>query len=155
MEFTPFKLNLFLFRHIPIAWIAGIRVKEIDDSHVLISLKHSWLNQNPFRSVYFGVLLMAGELSTGIPLFRFIRKNKLNMSMLVIKNQAFFYRKATGKILFEFNNFDMIENKISEAEKTGQPVEFTLSVQAKNEQREVIGKFDYTWSIKMRNRTQA
>ncbi len=150
MPITTFKLNLFLLRKIPIAWLAGIRVKKITDDKVVVSLKHSWLNQNPFRSIYFGVLVMAGELSTGIPLFVYLLKNKLDISMLVVEHRSVFYKKAKGRIRFVFNDFDTISRKISEVRESGEPVRFDLQVDAVNAQGEVTGTFIYTWSVKER-----
>jgi hypothetical protein len=31
----------------------------------VVSVKHRWINQNPFNSMYFAVQAMAAELATG------------------------------------------------------------------------------------------
>ncbi len=151
MPYTPFKLNLFLLRKIPIAFLAGIRVKELSEKKVSISVKHAWLNQNPFRSIYFGVLVMAGELSTGIPLFLFLKNNNFNMSMLVVEHHSSFHKKATGRIYFSFDQFDKIERYVNQALTTGEATRFDLTVKGINSKSEVIGEFTYTWSIKKRS----
>ena len=65
MRLTASKLNKFLFLKLPSAFICGVRVKEIDENKCVVSVKHRWINQNPFNSMYFAVQAMAAELSTG------------------------------------------------------------------------------------------
>jgi len=154
MQFTPFRLNLYLLKTIPIAWIAGIRVKEISSTHVMLKVRHRWLNQNPFRSIYFGVMVMAGELATGIPLFQILRQQKQNISMLVVEHQSFFYKKATGTLTFRFDDFDTVRQAVAEAARTGQPVRFRLRVTAVNNSGDITGEFYYTWSLKKRSSVQ-
>jgi len=150
MQFTPFRLNLYLLKTIPIAWLAGIRVREISSRQTVLTVRHRWINQNPFRSVYFGVLVMAGELATGIPLFREVLRSGESISMLVIEHRSLFFKKATGRIRFEFRDYDKIRQAIVHAVDTGNAVQLPLTVQGINEQGEIIGEFLYRWSIKKR-----
>jgi hypothetical protein len=41
-----------------------VRVATIDENNVWY-VKHRWINQNPFNSMYFAVQAMAAELATG------------------------------------------------------------------------------------------
>ena len=148
MKFTPASINKFILFKIPIAWIAGIRVTEISNEKCIIMLRHKWINQNPFRSIYFGVLVMAGELSTGIPLFREVQKSGGQISMLVIRHESFFYKKATGKIKFIFDETHLIKKHLQTAIESKQPVTFELIARAYNEEDTEIGKFVYEWSVK-------
>ena len=65
MKISVGRLNKFLFFKLPSAYLCGVRVKQIDDDHCVVSVKHRWINQNPFNSMYFAVQAMAAELSTG------------------------------------------------------------------------------------------
>ncbi len=65
MPITPKKLNQFLMLKLPSAWLCGVRVKAISDTNCSVGVKHKWINQNPFKSMYFAVQAMAAELSTG------------------------------------------------------------------------------------------
>jgi hypothetical protein len=49
---------------LPSAFICGVRVATIDEKQC-VSVKHRWINQNPFNSMYFAVQAMAAELATG------------------------------------------------------------------------------------------
>jgi hypothetical protein len=65
MKILPSKLNTFLMLKLPSAWISGVRVKKISKSECEVGVKHRWINQNPFNSMYFAVQAMAAEMSTG------------------------------------------------------------------------------------------
>ena len=65
MNFTPRKLNLFLLFKLPSAFLTGVRTKSIDAQKCVVVVKHRWINQNPFKSMFWAVQGMAAELSTG------------------------------------------------------------------------------------------
>ncbi len=66
MKITPSKINWFLLAKLPSAYFTGVRLKSLDDNKAMTTVKHRWINQNPFKSMYFAVQCMASELSTGI-----------------------------------------------------------------------------------------
>ncbi|MEJ2163772.1 MAG: thioesterase, partial [Robiginitalea sp.] len=65
MALSTRKFNMFLFIRLPAAWWCGVRLKELSDRHALASVKYRWINQNPFKSMYWAVQGMAAELATG------------------------------------------------------------------------------------------
>jgi hypothetical protein len=48
---------------LPSAFIVGVAC--VDEKQCVVSVKHRWINQNPFNSMYFAVQAMAAELATG------------------------------------------------------------------------------------------
>ena len=148
MRFDPRALNRFLLLKIPIAWLAGIRVREVSDHRTVLSLRHGWINQNPFGSVYFGVLVMGGELATGIPLYRAVSRSGRRVSMLVKEQQAAFHKKATGRIRFVFEDDGSVARHLDAAVQTGRKQVFDLRSEAYNEAGEKVATFVFRWSIK-------
>ncbi|NPA42444.1 MAG: DUF4442 domain-containing protein [Chlorobi bacterium] len=153
MQFTPFRLNLYLLRAVPLAWLAGIRVRETGPPRTLLSVRHRWINQNPFRSIYFGVLVMGGELATGIPLFREIYERNPDISMLVIAQEARFLKKARGIVVFEFTAYDRVKAAVDRARHSSEPVEVWLGSEARNREGEKVAEFRFLWSLKRRSAT--
>ena len=100
MKITPTKLNTFLLFKLPSAYLTGVRTKSITDSTCVVSVKHRWINQNPFKSMFWAVQGMAAELSTGALVMKKIKESGKNISMLVANNNATFTKKATGTIIF-------------------------------------------------------
>ena len=94
MKLTVSKLNSFLLFKLPSAFICGVRVKAIDEDRCIVSVKHRWINQNPFNSMYFAVQAMAAELSTGALVMFQIQKSDRKISMLVANNKGNFTKKA-------------------------------------------------------------
>ena len=80
MDFTPRKLNLFLAFKLPSAFLTGVRTRFLDDQRCVVVVKHRWINQNPFRSMFWAVQGMAAELSTGALLMMKIKAS--NKSIL-------------------------------------------------------------------------
>ena len=81
---NPIFFKLFLIFKLPLAFLAGVKLKALDDNYSKAQLKYSYLNKNPFKSIYFAALSMAGELASGILAASFIYKNKPEISMLVV-----------------------------------------------------------------------
>ena len=91
MKLTPKKINLFTMMKLPAAWFCGVRLKEISEQAAKVTVRHRWINQNPFNSMYFAVQAMAAELSTGALVMQAIQNSNANISMLVAENNAEFF----------------------------------------------------------------
>ncbi len=150
MQFIPSKINRFLMFKLPAAWIAGVRVKEITDEKAVVTARHKWINQNPFQSMYFAVLAMGAELSTGILVMKKIQESNRNISMLVTHIEADFTKKARGKIRFVCEEGNLIDEKIKRAVETGEGVTFNLNSKAFDEKNDLVCHFVFQWSIKIK-----
>lgn len=148
MKFTPKHINRFLFFKLPSAWISGIRVKDITDQKAIVTATHKWINQNPFESMYFAVLAMGAELSTGILVMKKIQDTGKNISMLVTATRGEFTKKARGKIRFICEDGALVDSKIAEALETGEGVNFELTSKAYDEANDLVCTFVFQWSIK-------
>jgi len=93
MKISHSKLNTFLMFKLPSAFFCGVRATYIDDKKCVVKVKHRWINQNPFKSMFWAVQGMAAELTTGAMLTSKIRESGKNISMLVANNNASFTKK--------------------------------------------------------------
>ena len=150
MELSSQKLNSFLMFKLPSAWLCGVRVKEINSGKCVTGVKHRWINQNPFNSLYFAVQAMAAELSTGALVMAAIRKSNRSISMLVAQNKAQFTKKATGKIKFVCEDGELIQSKIEEAIATGEGQTFWMKSRGTNEEGQEVSLFEFEWTIKVK-----
>jgi hypothetical protein len=148
MRLTASKLNKFLFLKLPSAFICGVRVKEIDENKCVVSVKHRWINQNPFNSMYFAVQAMAAELSTGALVMFQIQKSGKKISMLVANNKGNFTKKATGRITFNCNDGHIIDKAIQETIATGEGQTFWMKSIGTNEQGVQVSEMDFEWSVR-------
>ena len=150
MEFTPLKLNLFLFFKLPSAFWSGVRVKSISNEKCVATVKHRWFNQNPFKSMYFAVQAMAAELTTGALVMIQIKKSKKNISMLVANNNGNFSKKATGRITFICNDGHLIEDAIQKTISTGEGQTIWMKSIGVNQKGEQVSELNFEWSIKLK-----
>ena len=150
MKLTASKLNKFLLFKLPSAFICGVRVKEIDENKCVVSVKHRWINQNPFNSMYFAVQAMAAELSTGAMVMLHIQKSNRKISMLVANNKGNFTKKATGRITFTCHDGHLIEEAVKKTIATGEGQTFWMKSIGINEKGEQVSEMDFEWSIRLK-----
>ena len=152
MKISPGKLNSFLFIKLPSAWICGVRVQQIDSQRCETSVKHRYINQNPFNSMYFAVQAMAAELSTGALVIGQIKESGAKISMLVAQNKAVFSKKATGKISFVCDNGLLVSEAISKTIETGVGQTFWMKSVGVNEDGVEVSVFDFEWTVKLKSK---
>ena len=148
---NKFQLHLFLFLKIPISWIAGVRLKEMNDEICITKVKFGWLNQNPFNSMFWAVQGMAAEFSTGFLCAEKIRKSGKKISMLVVHNQAEFTKKAVGRVTFSCLQGKELDAVLQKAIETGEGQTLTLFSEGKDQKGDLVSKFAFTWSFKVKD----
>lgn len=150
MKFTPRKLNRFNLFQLPLAYLAGVRVRSITDSEVVVSIRHRWINQNPFKSMFWAAQGMAAELPTGILVMKAIAASQQKFSMLVTHQEAQFFKKATGKILFSCTGRNEIREAIQRSITTGEGQVVVLVSEGKNTEGVVVSRFKFHWSLRVK-----
>lgn len=150
MRLTPSKLNTFSMLKLPSAYLCGVRVKYLDDKKCEVSVKHRWMNQNPFKSMFWAVQGMAAELSTGALMIGKIQESGKKVSMLVTTNNASFTKKATGKILFTCNDGHLIDEALKKTIDTGEGQTLWMKSVGVNEDGVEVSTFNFEWSLKVK-----
>lgn len=147
---NPLKFRLFLLQRLPAAFFCGLKITDLNQDAAVISVRYSWFSQNPFRSMYFAVQAMAAEMSTGILGFAQIYKRKPPVSMLVLKVEGDFLKKATGLIKFRCPDGPSILSAIEQTIANGEPKTVRCKSEGINEQNELVAIFYITWTFKSR-----
>jgi len=148
----PVKFRMFLFTKLPSAYFAGVRVREADAKHCIVTVPYKWMSKNPFRSTYFACLSMAAEMSTGALAMAHLYKINPPVSMLVVKVESEYFKKATGKTAFTCEDGELFEQAISETISTGEPRTLRAKSIGKNQAGEIVAEFYITWSFKARTK---
>jgi hypothetical protein len=144
----PIKFRLYMLAKLPMGFIAGLKLTQLQPSQAGVQVKYKWLTQNPFGSMYFAVLSMAAEFSTGILCLANIYKSDPAISMLVVKMESHFYKKALGVITFTCSDGDAIIDIVKTAKETGEGVTLVSKSTGVNQNGEVVAEFFITWSLK-------
>ena len=100
---SPFKFGLFKILKLPLAFLTGIKIKELTEVSAVTSVQYKYLNTNPFDSLYFAVLAMSAELSTGmLALFSIAKYDQLTYYCArheaAAPMMAESYARLTGKL---------------------------------------------------------
>ena len=151
MKITPRKINLFMLYKLPAAYFCGVRVVSISDTEAVVKVKHRWINQNPFKSLYWAVQGMASEFANGILVMQEIKKSNRKISMLVTHQKGRFTKKATGKILFKCNDGNLVKETIEKSIATGEGQIIHLKTDGYDATGELVSQFVYEWSIKVKS----
>ena len=144
----PVKFRVFLLLKLPAAFFSGVRLKEIDEAHAVVTVPYKWFSQNPFKSTYFACLAMAAEMSTGTLSMMHLYKRTPSVSMLVVKLEAVYFKKATGITQFTCSDGEALKNAIEQAVATQEGQIFTAMSSGVNAAGEKIADFFITWSFK-------
>ncbi|MFI5154007.1 MAG: DUF4442 domain-containing protein, partial [Chitinophagales bacterium] len=111
----PVKFRMFLFTKLPSAYFSGLRIREFNEQHCVVSVPFSWFSKNPFRSTYFACLAMAAEMSTGTLAVAQVYKRKPPISMLVTKMEANYFKKADGRAYFSCSDGHLFQDTVEKA----------------------------------------
>lgn len=144
----PLKFRIFLLSKLPSAYFTGVRVKEVDEKRCVVTVPYKWFSKNPFRSTYFASLAMAAEMSTGALSMAHLYKKQPPVSMLLVKLEAEYFKKAIGKTSFVCSDGELIQKTIEESISTGEARTVRAKSTGINKEGEVVAEFFVTWSFK-------
>ena len=136
---------------LPAAYFTGVRTKHLDNTTCIVSVKHRWINQNPFNSMFWAVQGMAAELATGALVMKKIKESGKKVSMLVVNNNASFTKKATGRITFTCDDGLKLDEAIRKAIKTGEGQTIWLSANGINKDGIQVSSFNFEWTLKLKS----
>lgn len=151
MKFTPAGINIFTFFNLPSAWWCGVRIVKLTPVICEAKVRLKWINQNPFKSMFWAIQGMAAELSTGVLIMQAAKVSQSKVSMLVINNKANFTKKAKGKLIFSCTAGDKIDKTFNKLHQTKEPQTIWLQARGVDEQGDVVSTFDFEWTILLKN----
>ena len=156
-KFCSNLTNWFLFKayaiqKLPLAFLTGFNIVELDESKCVTRVKYSYLNKNPFRSTFWAVLGMAAELSTGAYALLATKGKEESIAVILVGTHAEFVKKAIGVTTFTCSNWLAFEKAVGRAIETGEPQTATGRSIGVNSKGETIALFEFTWSFKIRDR---
>jgi len=149
----PLKSRMFLLSKLPNAFFSGVRIRDINENSCLVTVPYKWLTKNPFRSTYFACLSMAAEMSTGALCLVHLYKRNPPVSMLVVKVESEYFKKATGRTSFLCADGALISQSIQQAVQTGEPRIVRAKSIGKNKEGVIVAEFFVTWSFKVKRET--
>jgi hypothetical protein len=145
-------VTLWLWKSLPLAAFAGLRVVRLDDDGCAVRLPGGWRTQNPFRSTYFAAQAMAAEMSTGAPALVLVADVPASVSMLVVGLRATYSKKIVGASVFTFEDVRGMRAAVGMAAESDEPEVFVARSVGRNTDGDRGAEFEITWSFKRRAR---
>jgi hypothetical protein len=149
MKYTPNKINRWMLFKLPAAWLTGVRLSLINEGKCEVKVRFKWINQNPYRSMFWAVQAMAAELTTGMLLTKSIQDSNSDISMLLVSNKSSFYKKAVGKITFVCDEGENAKQLINSTIKNTTSKAW-FKAKGYDEAGDQVSEFDFEWSCKKR-----
>ncbi|MBC2839354.1 DUF4442 domain-containing protein [Robiginitalea sp. SC105] len=150
MALSAKTFNRFMFFKLPAAWWCGVRLRSLNGDQAVCTVTHRWINQNPFRSMFWAVQGMAAEFATGALVMYHIRDSGQPVSMLVLNNKANFSKKATGRIRFTCTDGREVREAVERAVASGKGQTVWMRSVGTNTEGVVVSTFDFEWTLKVK-----
>lgn len=147
---SRWRFGIYLLRHLPLGWVAGLRVEQYDALGATVSVPYCFITKNPFRSIYFAPLSMAAELASGLPALGAVKKAGQPISMLVVGMQAEYLKKARSRTHFRCNDRAAFETAVTEALKNPDGTRFTSLSEGTDSKGEMVARFHIIWTFKQK-----
>lgn len=145
------KFNYFFYTlfNVPSAFIAGVKLDHLSGDRCVTSVSYKFLNKNPFRSIYFAVISMAAELSTGCLVMVATEGFEKKIGFIVVDLKASFHSKAKGKVEFICEDGQILSEAVQKCLETGKQTEVKLKTIGKMKDGSVGSEFYFTWTLKV------
>jgi hypothetical protein len=149
---NPWLLRLYMLSKLPLALMAGLRVKELDRERCVVTVPYGWRTTNPFRSTYFAALSMAAEMSTGALSMVTVQSAPAPVALLIVEMEASFEKKATALATFTCEDGGKAIAAVEETLRTGEPATARLESVGRSPDGTEVARFAFTWSFKKRSK---
>jgi hypothetical protein len=150
---NPWLMRLYMLAKLPLALIAGVRVRELDSERCVVTIPYGWRTTNPFRSTYFAALSMAAEMSTGALSMAVVQAAPAPVAMLIVNLEASFEKKATALTTFTCEDGAKATAAVAETLRTGEPATARLESVGRMADGTEVARFAFTWSFKKRSKS--
>jgi hypothetical protein len=153
---SPMLMRFYFLTKLPLALMAGVKLRELDAEHAVATVPYGWRSTNPFRSTYFAALAMAAELSTGALAMLAVdlagKTAPKPVAMLIVNMTAGFEKKATALATFTCPDGAKLAAAVARAVETGEPATAEAETVGRMADGTVVARFTFTWSFKARSR---
>jgi hypothetical protein len=149
---SPTKMRAFMLAKLPLALIAGLRIRTLTTGRCEVSVPYGWRTTNPFRSTYFAAQAMAAELSTGALGLMAAEAAPAPVATLIVGMTASFEKKATGMAIFTCDQGERLFAAVQRTLETGEAAIAEVETVGRMADGTVVARFTFTWSFKRRQR---
>ena len=148
------QILLFGLTQVPMIFYCRPKVVSISDRKLEIKIKLNRRTKNHLNSMYFGVLSVGADVTSGFLAMKLIQASKSKINLIFKDFHADFLKRAEGDVHFICEDGIAIQNLVRKAEETGErqnlPVQIVAIVPKISD--ELVAKFVLTLSIKKKSK---
>lgn len=146
----PWAFKAYLLAKLPLAALAGLRLRHLDESSCSVRLPGGWRTRNPFGSTYFAAQAMAAEMSTGAPALMLVRAASGSVAVILTGIKAVFTERIQGESVFSFEDVGGLRAVVEAVARNGGSAVYTGRSTGRTADGTLAAEFDVTWSFKRR-----
>ena len=143
-------MYLFGLLKIPLIFFCRPKIIKITDTSLEVRIKLIRRTKNHLDSMYFGVLAVGADLTSGFLAMNLIRRSKYKISLIFKDFHADFLKRAEGDVHFVCKDGLKIQELVKNTEETGDRQNLPVNVIAfvPSISDEPVAKFILTLSLK-------
>jgi hypothetical protein len=143
------KLFLLGFFKIPMIHYVRPRIISCDDNNIQIKIPFRRRTKNHLNSMYFGALTIGADLSAGLMVFYACGRMNKKLSLAFKSVKGEFIKRPETAVFFNCSQGEFVREKLEEAIRLNERINFTLSVIATNDTNECVATFEMEVSIRV------
>ncbi|MBK9983232.1 MAG: DUF4442 domain-containing protein [Saprospiraceae bacterium] len=143
---TPWKMRMWMLRRLPMGLISGMVIDSLDENGCRVMLKDRLWIRNPFGSVFWAVMGMAAELSTGALVYAYVSGTNTKYILTGVKGE--FLKKVRGKSYYFCNSGQEVQLQLDSLRTPGETLTISLPVTAHDQAGQKVASFEFYWQLK-------
>ncbi len=149
LKSMQWKMFLLGFFKIPMMHFVRPQLLEIDEEKVKLKIRLRRRTKNHLNSMYFAALAVGADVAGGIQVFYFAEKHVKKVSFAFKGMNAQFLKRAETDTIFESNQGHVVAAAVKKSMETGERINDTIDVIAKNTHGEIVATFEMGISLKV------
>jgi acyl-coenzyme A thioesterase PaaI-like protein len=149
LKSMQWKMFLLGFFKIPMIHFVRPQLMEIDEEKVKLKIRLRRRTKNHLNSMYFAALAVGADVAGGIQVFYFAEKHNKKVSFAFKGMNAQFLKRAESDTIFESNQGHVVAAAVKKSMESGERINDTIDVIAKNTNGEIVATFEMGISLKV------
>lgn len=143
---SRWKFRLWMVKNLPMGLLSGMYIQSLDEQACVVVLKERWWIRNPFGSVFWAVMGMAAELSSGVLVFAHARGR--NVKFILVGVEGEFFKKVKGKSYYFCQTGSDVLRSIEQIVNPNDTSVVILPVTARDEAGQLLAEFKFRWQLR-------
>jgi len=131
---------------LPMGLLTGMVIESLDENGCKVVLKDRFWIRNPFGSIFWAVMGMAAEMSTGALIYAYVSGSNTKYILTGMKSE--FLKKLRGKSFYFCRAGQEMRQYLSSLENPGEAITVILPVTAFNLAGQTVAEFQFYWQLK-------